>query len=329
MNDDGFFSWAIERGGFFTRGEAIDCGMRDSQLRQAVRAKYLVRLRHGYYSPSTYVESLDSTERHALLARAVHHRLGDRYALAGISACAVQGVELWSDDLTTVHVVRIDGRTGRKEAGVRYHEFPVEPEADVVSVGAVRAMNPAHAVWQAGCDQTIERGLVSTNSALHRGIVTAETLRSRAAAFSRWPGSRGARIAIGLADPRVESVGESRTFYLCWEQHLPLPEPQFEVIDDAGTLIGRTDFAWHEYRHVAEFDGAAKYSRYLRPGESISDAVMREKVRENLIRAELFGVTRIIWIELTSSKRLHTARTLHEALDQSRRLYTRNRTVVA
>ncbi|MDN5855958.1 MAG: type IV toxin-antitoxin system AbiEi family antitoxin domain-containing protein [Actinomycetia bacterium] len=326
---DTFSSWAIERGGFFTRGEAVDTGMRDSQLRDAVRAKYLVRLRHGYYSPAEYANSLDPTQRHALLARAVYHRLGDKYALAGVSACAVQGVELWTEDLSTVHVVRLDGRSGRREAGVRFHEFAIDPTTDVTAVGDVQTMAASHAIWHAGCDQSIEGGLVSMNSALHQEIVTAPELDALAPDFERWPGSRGARIAYWLSDGRIETVGESRTFYLCWEAHIPCPEPQVEIVNDQGVIVGRTDFAWQLYRHVAEFDGKVKYVRYLQPGESASDVVVREKGRENLIRAELYGVTRIIWIELAPANRLLTARNLREALDQSRRLYTRNRTVIA
>lgn len=328
MNDT-FSSWAIERGGFFTRGEALDCGMRDSQLRDAVRAKYLVKLRHGYYSPADYVDKLDSTQRHALIARAVHHRLGDQYVLAGISACAVQNVELWSGDPRTVHVARIGRRAGRREADVRYHDFPIDPVTDTVQVGSVRAMVPRHAVWHAACDQPIEGGLVCMNSALHREVVKPDELEASAPSFLRWQGSRGARIAYRLADPRIETVGESRTFYLCWEAHLPCPEPQFDVVDGTGVIVGRADFAWQLYRHIAEFDGKVKYVRYLRPGESISDVVMREKGRENLIRAELYGVTRIIWIELAPAYRIQTAKSIGRALEQSRRLYTRNRTVIA
>lgn len=327
--EDTYFSWAIERGGFFTRGEAIDSGIRDSQLRAAVHEKHLVKLRHGYYSPASYVATLDPTQRHALLARAVHHRLGDRYVLVGISACAVQGVELWHEDLTTVHVARIDGRTGRREAGVRYHDFPVDPSTDVVSVGAAVAIAPAHAVWHASCDQSVESGLVCMNSALHRQIVSSDELEARAPEFVRWQGSRGARISHRLADSRIETVGESRAFFLCWQHNLPAPEPQFEVFNASGGMIGRSDFAWEAYRHLAEFDGKVKYVRYLRPGESVSDVVLREKAREDLLRAELFGMTRIIWIELAPARRLRTAKALGEALEHSRRLYTRNRTVVA
>lgn len=322
-------SWAIERGGFFTRGEALDSGIRDSQLRRAVDGKYLVKLRHGYYSPAEYANSLDPTQRHALQARAVSHRLGDQYALAGVSACAVQGIELWTDDLSTVHVVRIGGRSGRREAGIRFHEFALDPVTDVTAVGNVQTMTAPHAVWHASCDQSIESGLVCMNSALHQKIVAPAELEALAPSFERWPGSRGARIAYWLSDGRIETVGESRTYYLCWEQHIPCPEPQVDIVNDEGVTVARTDFRWHLYRHVAEFDGMVKYVRYLRPGESVSDVVVREKARENLIRAEMYGVTRIIWIDLAPAKRLLTARNLREALDTSRSLYTRNRTVIS
>jgi hypothetical protein len=80
-----------------------------------------------------------------------------------------------------------------------------------------------------------------------------------------------------------------------------LPEPvlQFEVRDAAGTFVGRTDFAWPEYGLLGEFDGFSKYGRLRRPGETVEEAVVREKTREDLLR-EVTGwlMIRLIWREL-------------------------------
>ena len=50
---------------------------------------------------------------------------------------------------------------------------------------------------------------------------------------------------------------------------------------------------------MLEFDGAIKYHRFRRPGESLEEMVMREKGREDLLR-ELTGWTmiRITWADL-------------------------------
>ena len=50
---------------------------------------------------------------------------------------------------------------------------------------------------------------------------------------------------------------------------------------------------------LGEFDGKAKYHRFRRPGETIEQAVMREKQREDLLR-ELTGwrCIRLVWADL-------------------------------
>ena len=69
--------------------------------------------------------------------------------------------------------------------------------------------------------------------------------------------------------------------------------------DAHGNLVGRTDYAWPTLGMLGEFDGIAKYERYLRPGETVHDAVIREKRREDLLR-EITGwlMIRIIWADL-------------------------------
>ena len=53
-----------------------------------------------------------------------------------------------------------------------------------------------------------------------------------------------------------------------------------------------------------EFDGREKYTRYLRDGETVTDAVLREKRREERVR-ELTGwiCVRIAWAELADPRR--------------------------
>ena len=46
-----------------------------------------------------------------------------------------------------------------------------------------------------------------------------------------------------------------------------MPEPQYEIKDDRGVVIGRVDFAWPELGVFLEFDGKVKYEKLLKPGE--------------------------------------------------------------
>ena len=64
-------------------------------------------------------------------------------------------------------------------------------------------------------------------------------------------------------------------------------------------MIARLDFAWPELGVWLEFDGREKYVKHLREGESVVDAVLREKQRESTI-IELTGwrCIRITWADL-------------------------------
>ncbi len=58
------------------------------------------------------------------------------------------------------------------------------------------------------------------------------------------------------------------------------------------------DLGWPELRTVGEFDGMVKYGRFRRPGETVADAVVREKLREDAIRDTGLRVVRWTWTEL-------------------------------
>lgn len=124
-------------------------------------------------------------------------------------------------------------------------------------------------------------------------------------AHAYWPGSLTANVVVRLADGRLESVGEDRFSYLAYRQGLPRPEPQVEVYDESGTMVGRVDFAWPELGVFLEFDGRAKYRLHRRDGESLEEFLMREKRREELV-CQLTGWTciRVTWADLAHPERL-------------------------
>ena len=100
-------------------------------------------------------------------------------------------------------------------------------------------------------------------------------------------------------------MGESRFFYFCYAAGLPAPIPQYEVRDGRGQFVARVDFAWPELGVFVEFDGKVKYEALLKPGESASDVVIREKRREERI-VELTGwlCIRVTWSDLENPEAL-------------------------
>lgn len=61
--------------------------------------------------------------------------------------------------------------------------------------------------------------------------------------------------------------------------------------------MARTDFD-RDGLLVGKFDGKVKYQKHFRPGEEASDAVIREKQREDRLRAMGTMVVRWLWTDL-------------------------------
>jgi hypothetical protein len=164
---------------------------------------------------------------------------------------------------------------------------------------------------------SVESALVSVDALLRMAGADAGEVAARQAAVNRWPYSLASQVVFRLADPRHESPGESRTAYFCWQMHLPKPEPQVEIRDEAGVLVARLDFAWAAFGVFLEFDGKEKYRRFRRDGETLDKFLMREKEREELV-CKLTGWTciRVSWAELHRPEVL--ARRIRAILDSRR-----------
>lgn len=219
----------------------------------------------------------------------------------------------------------MDHGRGRHEAGVFHHLGAID-DADIEEVDGLLVAKAARSVWETACIASTEAGLVTADSALHLGIVTREQLDDIGAQFDHWQGSRSARLTLRLTDARAGSPGESRTRHLFMRLGLPRPELQFTVATSRGVLIGYTDFAWPEYRHVAEFDGKIKYDGSL--GTTGKQALFDEKKREDAIRGQSLGMSRVVWSQLDPPIDARTAHRVRADMEQSRKLYTRNRTII-
>ncbi|MRJ75326.1 hypothetical protein GEV29_02130 [Aeromicrobium sp. SMF47] len=309
-----------EERGFLTRPEILDAGYDDRDIREAIRLRLLTRIGAGLYALTAAYGSLTELDQLAVRSRAVSRRHAGAVALTHQSAAALHGLPMWDAPLTEVHVTRLDTGRGRHEAGVQHHTGSIG-EADVVEIDGVLVSSPDRCVWELACGLSVESALVTVDAALHRGLVTPESLLETAGPFRTWRGSRSGRLALSLADGRSESPGESRSRYLFWRYGLPAPELQFELFDRAGRFVARTDFVWELYRHLAEFDGRIKFDGTFRP-EGF-ESVFAEKRREDDARAENWGMSRLIWTHLDASRARATALRVQAGLERSRALYGR------
>jgi very-short-patch-repair endonuclease len=301
----------------FLRREALSNGWTDRQIQAQVRRGEWFRVRRGAYVSGDLWRSLSAADRYRVLCRAVLRTAHHTAALSHISAAVELGAPVWGRDLSEVHLTRTDGKSGRREGGVVHHRG-VLTEDQVIERNGVRITGGTRAAVEVCTILEVEGALVTVNGLLHLGETTAAEFAAMARETESWPHSLTTDIVVRLANPRIESVGESRTAYLCWSQHLPRPEPQFKVRDERGIELHRVDFAWPEHKAFLEFDGREKYFRYRKEGETLEEFLIREKRREELI-CQLTGwvCIRITWADLGSP--LATARRIRAILERQRR----------
>lgn len=287
-----------ESQGYFTRADVLAGGHDDRAIRRCVRMRAWVRLRPGTYTFSD-LWNTDDQQRHLVLARSVAAKLGPAVALSHTTAALVHGLRVWDADLSQVHVTRLDGGAGRTESGIVHHEGFTVP-ADLRIVNGLLVVHPARAAVETASLLSIDAGLAVLDSALQLGLTDRPELDATFTLHRSWPQMQGVQVVVRMADAGAQSVGESRTRYLCYAHSLPAPVLQYQVRDRSGRLLGVTDFAWPEHRLIGEFDGQVKYGRFLRAGEQPGDAVFREKRREDAI-CELLGwrMIRLVWADLS------------------------------
>jgi hypothetical protein len=285
------------------RPHLLACGITDREIARMIRNGDLRRLRRGAFSTGDAWEAAEASARHAMLARAVLLQARTDVVLGYVSALPEYGAPTWGLPLDVVHVIRKDRRAGRKERGVRQHQGLLL-EGDVVERNGVEVTSPDRTPLDVTTVAGVEVSLAVLNHFLHARLTTPERLRDRYRAMRQDPFTLRTDLVLRLGDGRIESIGESRTVFLCWRHGIPAPTPQWCVYDGSGHIVARLDLAWPELKVWLEFDGREKYLRYRRDGESVVDAVLREKARESMI-CELTGwrCIRITWADLGQPER--------------------------
>ncbi|GAA1763637.1 type IV toxin-antitoxin system AbiEi family antitoxin domain-containing protein [Nocardioides hankookensis] len=282
----------------FLRCELLAQGYDDYAISRLVADGVWTRVRRGAYVLKAAYDKLDARGRHGLRARAVAKQAKTAVVLSHVSGLPEYDAPAWQIDLSDVHVTRVDGKLGRHEAGVHQHCGRILPD-DVVTRNGVRVMSGTRIALEVTTVAAVEPALCVVNHLLHHGHATLEQLAERYRSMDHWPNTLNTDIVLRLADPRIETVGESRTYYLFSRHGIPAPVPQYEVHDEDGELIGRLDFAWPELGVWVEFDGKVKYQKPFKSGQSAPDVVIAEKRREDRIRRRTgWRCIRLTWDDL-------------------------------
>ncbi|MDX2974698.1 type IV toxin-antitoxin system AbiEi family antitoxin domain-containing protein [Kribbella solani] len=294
---------AQQQGGVFSRRQALASGCSHDQIARRLRDGSWAQVRRGQYAEALDLAGLPSWERARLMhVRQVHAVVNairpGHVAVSHQSALVLQGMPIWGLDLSRVHITRLDGRSGGVVAGVQHH-LGVLTDADLSVVDGLLVTSVARASLESACTASFEVGVIGVDAALRTGGLGEDEVRRLRSVIAYWPGSAAARKALSFGNGLSESVGESRMRVLMYEHGLPRPRLQTEYRDRFG-LIGRVDFDFEGYDTAVEFDGALKY------GGGSPDVLVREKRREDRLRALGLIVIRTDWTDFDHPAQLAT-----------------------
>lgn len=299
---------ARAQGGAFSTAQAADHGLTPRDLTRLVAAGEVVRVRQGAFVLASAWNAARPTEQLALRTRAV--MLAREGAVAASeSALALHGLPLWA--VPVDHVV-LHGPVSRPRTHNGLTVLPMlSPDAATARVHGSLVTPVARAVVQLCLRRGHRVALVPLDAALHekrctlgeiRAIV--ESIRADVTAKQAWHLDQ----MMVLADPRCESVGETRTRLLLRDLG---HEPRSQVaLSDSQGFVARVDFLVGLV--VVEFDGLLKYE-----GANGRSALAAEKRREDRLRAMGLAVVRLTWADLERPERV--AELMRRALAQVRR----------
>jgi hypothetical protein len=264
------------------------------QLRKCVEVGTLVRLRRGAYVASSDWDAMGGRERHLLRVRAALGFAQRSSIVAGASAAAVLGMPIAGDwpEYVTLLDEWLGG--GRSEPGVRkttrgyLHARPV-------TIGEFRCTGVARTAIDLARVEPFERAVGSVDWAMWRknpGAIDAEELFHEIDLLGRYDRSAHLRRVVGFGTALSDSFGESQCRATMWTLGFDPPQLQAAFTDSQGRM--EVDFFWPRVRQVGEFDGKSKYTRSEFTAGDPGETVWREKKREDRLRKQVNGVTRIL-----------------------------------
>lgn len=285
----------------FLRQDAVRTGWSDDEIARLARAGQLQRLRRGAYLDGPLPDG--AAARHRLLVLATLAGVRRTAVVSHQSAAVLQGLPLWDVALDRVHVTRRPPACTDRSGVLLVHVARLRDD-EITDVDGVPVTTPLRTALDLARSMPFEAAVVMLDAALHQRILLPQRLRERLLDIAGTPGSRSAARAVDFADGRSESVGESRSRVVLHRLGVAPSALQFPVMGADGTFLARTDFVWEEQRVIGEFDGRVKYGRLLRPGQDPGDVVFQEKLREDAIRDEDWGVVRWVWSDIARPDRL-------------------------
>lgn len=274
----------------------------------------LVRVRRGRYLPAKVWESLAPWEKYRMRIQAVDELARSSPIFARESAAQILGLPVIGIPRDVQTVIPSTAKGGQSSNGIRRLPAP-ELDPPPWEVDGLRVTQPHITARDLAVRLPLRRSLaamdkvvsgkVLPNSPLNVPLTFTVAAIEEAIGFLPSAAQRRRALRVlGVANGLSQSPGESVSRAIMIENQFPPPALQVPLYDSAG-LIGYPDFLWEELKIIGEFDGYEKYSAQgFLQGKTPSDVVVREKRREDRLRAIGYTVIRWVWEDIRDPARL-------------------------
>ncbi|WP_336625846.1 MULTISPECIES: hypothetical protein [unclassified Microbacterium] len=279
------------------------------RLRAHVRAGAWCRVAPGAYARGAEWASLTPRQQHRVRVEEVVARLDAAVVVSHFSAAAVWGIDVLGAWPTLVDLTTPRASGGRSGGAIRRRALGLDGVA-TVGFGAHEVTTPA----QTALDLARCLPFVPAVTAIDRAISTrrlsgALTDRSEILALMDANGPRRgdarARRALAASDALSDNVRETQLRLLVIALGFPLPRLQERRVLRSGRLVFG-DLYFPEEDHWLELDGRGKYrSPEFGPDRDAAEIAIDEKNRENEIRREVRGFSRLEPADLDHPRRVY------------------------
>lgn len=277
------------------------------------------RLRRGVYVASSIWSSADADARYLMRIHAAVLSRQARPVASHLSAARVWGLPILGTWPPEVHLQGGSAQTRSSKNWIVWHHDPL-PDDDVTEVGGLLVTTRLRTLVDLARSQLFRSAVISLDAGIQESFVGPDgrvlpaigidEVMDRVLSLGSRRGTRRARQAVGFADARSGSVGESlsRTGFLL----AGMPMPDLQVVYQHAFGEDRVDFRWKRRFHVkrlpllGEFDGEVKYTRgEFMGGRTIDEVVWAEKRREDRLRAHgRSTMVRWLWADALRPERL-------------------------
>jgi REase_MTES_1575 len=269
----------LEHDGLLLRDEVLAADIDPDVLLSALRSCRLRRVQRAVYAPRS-VELVPLA-----LARAAVISSGVPDAVAShLTAARVHGIARPAGRHPE-HVTVQRGVRRRDRRDLLFHGRALRLGDVEVRDGVALTTVPRTLVDLAGSQPRLH-AVWAIDDALRRGLCRRDQLDSASLRYSSRAGAESvARIAE--ADGMAESILETAGRLALIDRDVPLPVPQYCVLDTDGSLIARLDGGYPRRRLGLEFDGREVHGR--------PEAAFQDRRRQNRLEQLGWHILRFTW----------------------------------